>query len=56
MMAAPARSLVLWVPDWPVAALAREEGTPPGEEGAVAIVAGNLVVACSRFFSTCLFI
>lgn len=47
MMAAPARSLVLWVPDWPVAALAREEGTPPGEEGAVAIVAGNIVVACS---------
>jgi protein ImuB len=39
------RSLVLWIPDWPVVALEREGMVPQGEP--VAVVEKNVVVACS---------
>ncbi|MBW9093295.1 DNA polymerase Y family protein [Microbacterium jejuense] len=48
----PVRSLVLWFPDWPVTAIAREAGAA-GTQGAagvrhpIAVVERNLVVACS---------
>jgi protein ImuB len=48
---APVRSLVLWLPDWPVTALMRE-GTISDDaggvmDGPVAVLANNTVVACS---------
>lgn len=39
----PPRHLVLWLPDWPVRAAL---GAPPAEEP-VAVVQGNIVIACS---------
>jgi protein ImuB len=39
------RSLVVWIPDWPVVALEREDVVPRGEP--VAVVENNVVVACS---------
>ena len=39
------RSLVLWVPDWPVVALSRERAAPV--EHPLAVVENNTVVACS---------
>ncbi|MCX6503490.1 MAG: DNA polymerase Y family protein [Microbacterium sp.] len=39
------RSIVVWIPDWPVIALEREEAVPPGDP--VAVVEKNVVVACS---------
>lgn len=45
-MSAPVRSLVLWFPDWPVTALARE-GLVPDPRTPVAVFENNLVVACS---------
>ena len=47
MMQAPARSLVLWFPDWPVTALVREATTPPRADAAIAVFERNMVVACS---------
>lgn len=61
MMPAPVRSILLWIPDWPVVALAREEGAATtrdarvgripepghGDADTVAVVAKNAVVACS---------
>ena len=48
---APVRSLVLWFPDWPVTAIAREAGAGvAGDAGGrhpLAVVERNLVVACS---------
>lgn len=46
-MQAPARSLVLWFPDWPVTALRREATTPPRADAAVAVFEKNIVTACS---------
>ena len=43
--AAPVRSIVLWFPDWPVTALAREGAVDPTE--AVAVLEHGEVVACS---------
>ncbi|GAA5202989.1 DNA polymerase Y family protein [Microbacterium jejuense] len=48
----PVRSLVLWFPDWPVTAIAREAGAgvesdAPGVRRPLAVVERNLVVACS---------
>jgi len=47
----PVRSLVLWIPDWPVMAWARQQGTavPDASPDAapVAIVDKNVVVSCS---------
>lgn len=48
----PVRSLVLWLPDWPITALLREEeaaATRPDDsrERPIAVVERNLVVACS---------
>lgn len=45
MMSAPVRSLVLWIPDWPVTALVREGIVAVGEP--VVVVAANEVVSCS---------
>lgn len=42
---AAVRSLVLWIPDWPVAALAREGAVDPAAP--VAVFERNEVVACS---------
>ncbi|WP_243073835.1 DNA polymerase Y family protein [Microbacterium sp. SS28] len=42
---APVRSLVLWFPDWPVTALAREGAVDPSAP--VAVFERNEVVACS---------
>lgn len=44
-MHAPVRSMVLWLPDWPVAALAREGAVDP--EASVAVFEAGEVVACS---------
>lgn len=46
------RSLVLWIPDWPIIALAREAGSLAQDSGAlarepVAIMRANRVVTCS---------
>lgn len=46
----PVRSMMLWLPDWPVTALLREEAAGQADarpEHPVAIVERNLVVACS---------
>ena len=48
----PVRSLVLWLPDWPITALLREEEavatrSDASRERPVAVVERNLVVACS---------
>ncbi|MGC5171592.1 DNA polymerase Y family protein [Microbacterium sp. DT81.1] len=44
---APVRSLVLWFPDWPVTALARERAQPLDAGPAIAVMEHNTVVACS---------
>lgn len=44
---APVRSLVLWMPDWPVTALVREAAIADPGEQPVAVFAHNAVVACS---------
>ncbi|MDT0180238.1 DNA polymerase Y family protein [Microbacterium sp. ARD31] len=44
---APERSLVLWFPDWPVTAYLREKGRAADAERPLAVMANNLVVACS---------
>lgn len=43
----PVRSLVMWFPDWPVTALARDGSAPLDPGRAIAVVERNLVVACS---------
>ncbi len=43
----PARSLVLWFPDWPVTALTRDGATPLDRALPVAVMERNLVTACS---------
>lgn len=52
MPGAPARSLVLWFPDWPVTAFLHETATTATsaslhEAPPVAVIANNAVVACS---------
>lgn len=42
---APVRSLVIWIPDWPVVALVRETGGDPGEP--IAVFEKGMVAACS---------
>ncbi|BDV31276.1 DNA polymerase Y family protein [Microbacterium terricola] len=44
---APVRSLVLWLPDWPVTALTRDGADPPSADRPIAVMANNTVVACS---------
>lgn len=44
---APVRSLVLWLPDWPVTALIREGAEAADGERPIAVLANNTVVACS---------
>lgn len=47
MSTAPVRSLVLWVPDWPITALARGADSPVDIDRPVAVVHANTVIACS---------
>ncbi|ALJ19671.1 DNA polymerase Y family protein [Microbacterium sp. No. 7] len=47
MSPAPVRSLVVWVPDWPVVALERERGEPADPQVPVAVLEKGAVVACS---------
>ncbi|WOQ70414.1 DNA polymerase Y family protein [Microbacterium limosum] len=44
----PVRTLVVWVPDWPVHALLRERGSTLDEAAPIAVVRGNRIVACSE--------
>ncbi|GAA1465484.1 DNA polymerase Y family protein [Microbacterium thalassium] len=44
---APERSLVLWLPDWPVTAYLREKGSAGDARAPIAVVERNLVAACS---------
>ena len=41
------RSLVVWMPDWPVIALTRDGPHPLDPAAPVAVIEKNLVVACS---------
>lgn len=47
MDTAPVRTLVVWVPDWPVVALARDGDDPPDPASPIAIFAKGAVVSCS---------
>lgn len=46
-MTAPVRSLVLWLPDWPITALALGADSPVDIEAPVAVTHDNTVIACS---------
>lgn len=46
-MREPTRSLVMWLPDWPVLAYRREAARPPRIDTPVAVFENNVVVACS---------
>lgn len=41
------RTLVVWVPDWPIVALSRDGDDPPPQGAPIAIFAKGAVVACS---------
>lgn len=43
----PVRSLVVWVPDWPVVALTRDGVSPPDPALPIAVFAKGMVAACS---------
>lgn len=43
----PVRSLVAWVPDWPVVALTRDGDDPPDPQEPIAVFDKGAVVACS---------
>lgn len=45
--AQPVRSLVVWVPDWPVVALTRDGDTPPDPLEPIAVFEKGAVAACS---------
>ncbi|MFT4134990.1 DNA polymerase Y family protein [Microbacterium sp.] len=47
MAAAPVRSLVVWVPDWPVVALAREGDAPLDPAAPIAVLEHGSVASCS---------
>ena len=47
MMRGPARSLVLWCPDWPGLAYRREAVRPPRADAPLAVFENNTVAACS---------
>jgi len=44
---APVRSLVVWVPDWPIVALTRDGTEPPDAALPIAVFAKGMVIACS---------
>ena len=44
---APTRSLVVWMPDWPVIALTRDGPHPLDPADPIAVVEKNFVIACS---------
>lgn len=41
------RTMVVWVPDWPVLAAVHDEAAPTGDAHPIAIMSANRVVACS---------
>lgn len=41
------RTIVIWVPDWPVLAAVRDQVAPAGPAHPIAVMAANRVVACS---------
>ncbi|WP_061782284.1 Y-family DNA polymerase [Microbacterium hominis] len=43
----PPRSLVVWVPDWPIVALTRDGDDPLDADGPIAVFEKGMVVACS---------
>lgn len=43
----PLRSLIVWVPDWPVVALTRDGDDPPDPDLPIAVFAKGAVAACS---------
>ncbi|MGV9193638.1 DNA polymerase Y family protein [Microbacterium sp. MC2] len=45
--AAPTRSLVVWVPDWPVVAVTRDGDDPPDANEPIAVFEKGAVTACS---------
>lgn len=47
MDAAPVRSLVLWIPDWPVVALGRDPAADVEPDEPVAVLEANIVTSCS---------
>ena len=47
MDAAPVRSLVVWVPDWPVVALTRDGQSPPDPSLPIAVIEKGAVISCS---------
>jgi protein ImuB len=47
MDAVPVRSLVVWVPDWPVVALTRDGQSPPDPALPIAVIEKGMVSACS---------
>lgn len=47
MQPMPVRSLVVWLPDWPVVALGEDGDEPVDPQAPVAVIAGGVVVACS---------
>lgn len=47
MGTAPVRSLVVWVPDWPVVALTRDGEDPPDPAEPIAVFAKGAVISCS---------
>ena len=48
MHSAPVRSLVVWVPDWPVVALTRDGQSPPDAALPIAVVEKGAVASCSE--------
>lgn len=47
-VATPAsRTLVVWVPDWPIVALTRDGDDPPDPDAPIAVFAKGMVAACS---------
>ena len=47
MDAGPVRSLVMWVPDWPVVALTREDTSPSDPAQPIAVLDRGAVASCS---------
>lgn len=47
MASSPPRSVVVWIPDWPIIALTRDGDDPPEPAEPIAVLAKGTVIACS---------
>jgi protein ImuB len=47
VLESPVRSMVVWVPDWPVVALTRDGESPPDAAGPIAVLHKGAVLSCS---------